>query len=80
MSRGTASSGVPEFFAATLICSRSKEPSVVNSTMASPLALSVRLEAACIKPGEAWTARRSTTSREIISPAIFAKRFTRPRM
>ena len=52
MSRGTVSSGVPEFLAAMLICSRSKEPSVVNSTMASPLALSVRLEAACIEEFE----------------------------
>jgi len=78
--RGTASSGAPELLAATLSCSRRRAGSVVNNTSASPLATSPRVDAACAKPGEAVVAILSTTSNEIISPAIFAKRLTRTRI
>jgi hypothetical protein len=74
-SRGTANSGDPSSFAAALNCSRRKPAAVVKSTIASPLAASGRLDAACTNPGAACAASRSTTSSE-----IFANRLTRPRM
>ncbi|MNY25731.1 hypothetical protein D3C86_1595350 [compost metagenome] len=80
MSRGTASSGAPKLRAAASSCSRLSAGALVNSTSASPLAASLRVEAACTAPGAALAAICSTTSSETISPASLAKRLRRPRM
>ena len=51
---------------------------MVNSTVVSPLAASVRSTAAWRWSGEAARATSSTVSSDTISPAILAKRLTRP--
>ncbi len=53
ITRGTASSGAPQLFAAALNCSRPRPVAVVNNTSASPLDESARVDTACANPGAA---------------------------
>ena len=73
-----AISGKPRPRAAAASCSRVSDESVVNRMIASPRCRSERQVAACMASAEAARAMSSTISSDTISPAILAKRLTRP--